>query len=715
MLLIKNNDQLNQEEKETAISERTATEAAGGESKLNYSLMSILRGRWSDSLRAKRDIEIQFFKNKDQADGTYEPKKFAAIKENGGSDVFIGITETKNRHAKAWIRDALFQPGQHCWNVEPTPSPEVPPALMEAVQRKFVSQTMNEINTQSTATGVQPDMGMAIQTIQNQLPELQNAIKSEMKSIVWEKSRDMAMEVDDILTEGGWYEALDESIPDIVECGTGVILGPFKRKIPILVPGKEGVAVEERVVQQFDRVSPFDVYPQADSTGPQDGWVFVKLSYRKLDLQKLIGVPGFADDEIKAILEEAGSGKLREWTQIEVERALREKKTTDANAVYDTDRIDCLLYMGPLSGQALIDAGMEIPDDKKSFDFNAMVWFVGNHYLKAVINEDPLGRKPISAGHFEENTDGWWGKGLAQMIEAEQQVCNACARAIVNNVAMGSGPQVEINIDRLNGGASGDTRIIPWKKWLTTNRQMQTGPAISFWQAGMHAQEIMGVFDSFRKGADERSNIPAYAHGDSQVGGAGNTASGLSMLISQASRGIRGIIKSIDRNLIIPSVTFVYELLSLDPKYQDKIGDVRLVAKGSQALLEKEQRTVRMLEFLNATNNPLDQEIMGAEGRGYLLGEVARSYEIDPERAFPRLAALRGKVLGKPTAGIVPPGPPGAAVPPGEEQPIPNRGTPPVASRNLAPGGVEPQGGAAQLLAGRGGPPAEPENPVGGV
>ena len=691
-------------------------DAAAGESKLNSSLMALLRNRWSESLRAKRDIEVQFFKNKDQANCVYEPKKAAAIKEVSGSDVFIGITETKNRHAKAWIRDALFQPGQHCWDVEPTPSPEVPPALMEAIQRKFVSQTMNEINTQSAANGVQPDTGMAIQTIQNALPELQNSIKSEMKSIVWEKSRDMGDEINDILTEGGWYEALDETIPDIVECGTGIILGPFKRKVPILVPGEGGITVEERVVQQFDRVSPFDVYPQADSTGPQDGWVFIKLSYRKLDLQKMIGVPGFNDDEIKAVLSEASSGKLMEWTQIEVDRAIREKKTSDASAVYNTDRVDCLLYMGPLSGEALMDAGIEIPGDKKDFDFNATVWFVGNHYLKAVINEDPLGRKPISAGHFEENVDGWWGKALPQLIEAEQQVCNACARSVVNNIAMGSGPQVEINIDRLKGGLNGDTRIIPWKRWLTTNRMQQTGPAINFWQAQMHASEIMAVFDSFRKGADERSNIPAYAHGDSQVGGAGNTASGLSMLISQASRGIRGIIKSIDKNLIIPSINFVYETLALDPKYQEKIGDVRLVAKGSQALLEKEQRTVRMLEFLNATNNALDQEIMGAEGRGYLLGEVARSYEINPERAFPRLAALRGKVLGQPQppAGVVPPGPPGAAAPPGEGQPIPNRGTPPVAARNLAPGGMEPQGGATQLLAGRGGPPAAPENPVGG-
>jgi hypothetical protein len=417
----------------------------------------------------------------------------------------------------------------------------------------------------------------------------------------------------------------------------------------------------------------------------------------------MLDVPGFNNEEIEAILTEAKGGNLREWTNIEVERAYREKKTSDPGAVYDSDKIDCMLYMGPMNGEQLIEAGLEIEPGKENHDHNVTAWFVKNHVIKVMLNEDPLGRHPISAGHFEENIDGWWGKGLPELIEAEQQVCNACARAVVNNVAIGSGPQVEINLDRLRGGAAGDTRLIPWKKWLTTNRMQQTGQAITFWQAQIHAGEIMQVFDNFKKGADERSNIPAYAHGDSQVGGAGNTASGLSMLISQASRGIRGIIRSIDLKLIIPSINYVYEELALSNRYRDKIGDVRLVAKGSQALLEKEQRTVRMLEFLNATNNPVDQQIMGAEGRGYVLSEIARAYEIDPAKAIPRLQAMKGKVLGQPATENVPPGAEAGVAG------MVNRGTPPPATENVGLAGEKPQGGTAQLFTGRGGPPTSVE------
>ena len=683
----KSNDQLDAENAVRIASDNAAESASSEEGKLNYHLMGVLKNRYSNSVRNKVDVETQFFKNMDQVDRVYDQAKLNAIREISGSEVFIGITQSKTRHAKAWIRDAL---SQRPWGIKPTPVPDVPKDILLEIQQSFISDTLQKIQVKSESAGIPVDMRAAIQEVQASLPELKNRVKTEVKAEVWERCGEMEKEVDDKLVDGGWYEALDATIPDNIVLGTGIMLGPFKRNKKTLVGSETGVTAADVVTDEFERVSPFQVYPQSSSTGPDNGWVFIKLQYRKLDLQKLIGVEGYDANEIIAVLSEMENGKLRDWTFIETEKATREKKT--AESVYDSSIVDCMLYMGPVGGSDLKEAGIDIPDDKLNFDFLANIWYIGDHYIKAVLNEDPLGRQPISISHFEENVDGWWGKGLPELIEPEQTVCNACARAIVNNVAMGSGPQVEINISRLKGGDAGDTRIIPWKRWLTTGMGMQTGNAINFWQPQIHAQEILSVFNEFKKGADERSSIPAYSHGDSQVGGAGNTASGLSMLITQAARGIRGIIKGVDVNMISRSVNFIYERIALDPKYKDKVGDAKLMATGSQALMEKEQRAVRMLEFLNATNNPNDLVIMGPEGRGYLLSEVAKSHDIDPERALPRLQALKGKEIGQ-TNQTTPPE-------------IPNRGTPPVASRNLAPGGMEPQGGEAQLMAGRGGPPA---------
>jgi hypothetical protein len=53
------------------------------------------------------------------------------------------------------------------------------------------------------------------------------------------------------------------------------------------------------------------------------------------------------------------------------------------------------------------------------------------------------------------------------------------------------------------------------------------------------------------------------------------------------------------------------------------------------ALIEKEQRAIRLAEALKATNNPIDMRLTGLQGRAYLLNELFRSHSIDVEKALP--------------------------------------------------------------------------------
>ena len=186
----------------------------------------------------------------------------------------------------------------------------------------------------------------------------------------------------------------------------------------------------------------------------------------------------------------------------------------------------------------------------------------------------------------------------------------------------------------------------------------------------------------------------------------GNTASGLSMLITQAARGIKSVVKNIDRGLIEDSIMSTYDEMAIDPKYRDKVGDLNLKATGSSALIEKEQRAVRMLEFLAATNNPADQQLTGAEGRGYLLAETARAHGIDPDKALPGLKKM------KTSAGMAPEmnkiqadaaAAENAGIPPGEGAPTPG-GSPPNA-QNLDQAGNPVQGTSNQLFNEGGGHP----------
>jgi hypothetical protein len=158
-------------------------------------------------------------------------------------------------------------------------------------------------------------------------------------------------------------------------------------------------------------------------------------------------------------------------------------------------------------------------------------------------------------------------------------------------------------------------RIWPWRVWKVTRDMMASGKAIEFYQPQLHGNELIQIYNTFSKIADEHCGIPAYAHGDPQVGGAGNTASGLSMLMGQSARGIKGVMKTFDQNIIEPSIEAqYYDNYELDDALE-YIGDVKIVAKGSASLLAKEQKALRLTEFARTTANPIDFQITGVQGR----------------------------------------------------------------------------------------------------
>jgi hypothetical protein len=59
--------------------------------------------------------------------------------------------------------------------------------------------------------------------------------------------------------------------------------------------------------------------------------------------------------------------------------------------------------------------------------------------------------------------------------------------------------------------------------------------------------------------------------------------------------------------------------------------------------LAREAIQVRRNEFLAATNNPVDLQIVGPEGRAYLLRELAKGLQMDTDKLVPTTEALKFK------------------------------------------------------------------------
>jgi hypothetical protein len=276
--------------------------------------------------------------------------------------------------------------------------------------------------------------------------------------------------------------------------------------------------------------------------------------------------------------------------------------------------------------------------DWKTYEVN--LWLAGAHVIRAVLNPDPLGRRPYHIASWRKIADAFWGDSLMKIVRDVQRICNNAARALCDNMGIASGPQVDVSVDRLpDGYVLSD--MYPWKIHQTTSDRTGGGqPAIRFYQPEMHAEKLMNVYMTFMRQADEVTGIPNYIYGSPQGSGAGRTASGLAMLMDNAAKGIKMAIKGIDRSLAGVVEGFYIHNMLFHPDPYIK-GAFRVEARGALGVLVKEQLRVARNEFLDRTNNPVDLQITGIEGRAYLLREQAQDLQMNTDNIVPSIEKLR--------------------------------------------------------------------------
>lgn len=635
-------------------------------------LSAHIRECWTQARQAKQmTVENRMFQNMRARRGEYDPEKLAAIREMGGSEVFANITSVKCRAAASWLRDVLMSTGsERPWTIRPTPVADLP----TDVNDKIVSAAAQGI--QQAAQGGQP-------LTPDQERQLVSDVHDEALQAVQEDARvkadRMADKMEDQLLEGGFLQAMDAFIDDIATFPSAILNGPIVRKRKVLKwlpdkskPGSFKPQAVDALKLEWERVSPFDIYPSPAATTVDDGYLIHKRKLTREDLNALVGVDGYDDSSIRMVLDDYGQGGLREWLTNDVAQAAAEGKATTQLAQNTDGLIDALQFWGSVQGKMLLDWGLdkkEVPDSTQEYHVEA--WLIGSYVVKAVLNYDPLCRKPYYKASYEDIPGSWWGNAVCDLIRDPQVVSNAAARAIVNNMGIASGPQVTVNVERLAPGED-VTQLTPWKIWQVVNDPLGgSAKPVDFFQPDSRIAELMAVFQTFSSMADEYSGLPKYMAGD-QAGGAGRTASGLSMLMGNAGKSIKQVVANIDIGVIDPMIERLY---NHNMQYADDDalkGDVQIVARGAASLINKETAQLRRTQFLAATMNPVDMQIVGVEGRAAILRESAKSLDMDTDKVVPPLSVLRQKLAAQ------------AMMQQGQQ----NQGTP-----------AKPDGGSGQTLA----------------
>lgn len=646
-------------------------------------LAANLRKRWDAALRAKQsEIDERLLKCRRQRNGEYDPDVLAEIKKFGGSTVFMLLTSVKCRAAAAWIRDVLRPPGEPPWSIDPTPLPKLPEEDETAIENEVLQETQSLMAIQGIGS-------VKLDNIRDRLQEL--IAKRTEEKIKQSKlaTQRFARKIEDEFQEGKFYKALIDFIDDLVTYPAAFMCGPEMRRRKTMAwrqqsNGTWQPEVVYSLVREYRRVSPFDLYPAPSSKSLQDGYLFERVRLRRKDLQAMIGVQGFNEFAIRQVLREYGKG-YREWLTTDQERSQLESRPQEQD---DPDPpIDALCYWGSVQGQDLIDWGMKkgVTDPLQEYDVNA--WLVGRHVICARLNPHPLGNKPYWGTSYELVADSIWGKSPPELMRDVQRICNGIARSIVNNVGIASGPQIEISKDRMVPGQD-YTSIYPWKIWETKDDKFGHGqPAIQFYQPNMLTEALLKVYQYFFDQASEQAGIPAYIYGSEKTGGGGgDTATGLSMLMNNASKALKAVITHVDDGIIKPVVYEHWVNIMLYDDDELKCGDINVVARASEYLLMQETYQLRRLEFLKNTNNPVDMAIIGIPGRASILREVSKGLKMgeDVVPSKDEIDAQFNAPVETPPGGPVAPG---MVPPPGV---VPAIQRPGAAGKAAGPGGFPP-------------------------
>jgi hypothetical protein len=466
------------------------------------------------------------------------------------------------------------------------------------------------------------------------------AARVAAKARAVQQSKVAEEKIDEILSQGGFYKALAEFLVDLPLFPFACIKGPTVRIVPTVVWENGQAVIAQQPKLFWNRVSPFDIWWTPGVSDIEDASVVERTRVTRADLNDLLDLPGYNTEEVRAVLDEYGRGGIADdWDTTDSERAVmesRENPQTNRSGM-----ISCLEFHGNVQGRMLLEYGMsekEIPDPMR--DYFVQSWLIGTHVIKVQMAPSPRKRHSYFITSFEKVPGTPVGNGLPDILSDIQEVANASLRALVNNLSISSGPQVVVNDDRLAPDEDGE-ELYPWKRWHVQSDPMGNNSQvpISFFQPVSNSQELLGVYQQFNNLADELSAIPKYLSGQG-VGGAGRTASGLAMLMGNASKILQTVAANIDRDVLDPLLTQLFDMLMLTDQSGMLTGQEQVRVMGVNVAIQRETQRARQLEFLQITANPIDAQIVGPKGRAAILRSVSQTIGLDSASIVPTEDAI---------------------------------------------------------------------------
>ena len=653
-------------------------------------LVSDIKQKLDEAERARRIRETQWTRNvnsyrgKDSSSAdSFDSNSKTNLTTFRGSEiskVYVRTTTVKVKAAYAQVIEALFSDSKFPISITDT---RVPEGVSEFAHLKTdmeanvpAMQEVAEGPTGPEDLGFEGDgFALAPGTTQENL-EFLGGLKDELtneqgESVLAEGAtkegapqlspsaelaRRMEKIIHDRLEETKARTELRKMVFEMCLLGTGVMKGPFNMNKTLHKWNDNGVYTPETVkTNRSNMVSVWDFYPDPNAeTGEDMEWAIERHQMHAGQLRALKDRPHFDNKAIDRVLMRIGNYERRSF-----EHAIDESNHTESE-----ERLyEVLEFWGFMDKRMLeeFDIGTENLVGESA---QVNVWVSGNEVLRVVVNPFIPQRIPYYVVPYETDPYTIWGTGVPESMEDTQALMNGFMRLAVDNLALSGNLIFDVDDSMLVPGQEMD--MFPGKIFRRqSGGQGQAIHGISFPNT---APANMDMFRQVRQMADESTGIPSFAHGQMGVMSPTRTASGMSMLLNNASLNIKTVIRNMDDFLLKPWGEAYYRWeMQFNPDVTIK-GDLEIRALGSSSMQAKEIRSNRLNTFLQLAANPALAPLIKFST---VVRELAISMDMDPEeiinspeeqQIFAQLMGLQG--MQQPQQGpAAPPPSPGIEIP----------------------------------------------------
>lgn len=543
---------------------------------------------WQEAKGNRKSTERRMLKDLRQYRGVYDQEILNKMHPKR-SKAFVRYTRSKVRAVDSRIMDLMFPSnGEKNWSVTVSPVPQLPPNEMELLARQYF-ETLEKVPTDD-----------------------------DMRRVVMhaarERAENMEKEIEDQLNAFKYRDTIRKVVHSGHVFGTGILKGPLvKEKVRKHwmknEDGKWQLVSMKNLIPHAQWVSVWDAFPDLSAKDPDTMSYFFERHV--MNKGKLLKLSKRSDFNREAILSYTAAHPEGEAMHHDWEEDLR-LMSSNTQAKYPESSIpkfkkyELAEYWGLMSKETVEEeTGLKLRAEDGYDDPEVMVnaWLLGPMLIKLVISPITGSKFPYFFYYFDKDETHIFGDGIPAVMRDPQALLNASVRAMVDNAAISAGPIIEANIDLLADGEDPND-IYPFRSFQRTGIGTDgSAQAIRVSKIPSYTAQFMSMVEFFQAAGDESTNIPRAMHGNlndgaGNIGGAGRTATGLSMLMGSANITLKDQLKNFDDGITKPFIKALYYWNMEYSEKEDIKGDFEVTARGSSSLVAKEVRLESLNQFL---------------------------------------------------------------------------------------------------------------------